>query len=65
MEDETKTLTVTFSNGSRTFTESAFPYNKTVHDRQYESCVNSIHKQMRDAGVYESRKSYKDDYRID
>lgn len=65
MKDEIKTLTVTFSNSNRTFKESAYPYNENVHDYQYKSCVRSIHRQMREAGVYESRSSYGADYDID
>lgn len=59
MEEETKTLTVTASNGVRVFSETAHPYNEAAHDDQYETCVDSIHNQMKKAGVHEARKSYR------
>lgn len=58
MGEKTKTLTVTASNGIQTFSETAHPYNENAHDEQYDSCVDSIHEQMKKAGVYETRESY-------
>lgn len=45
-----KTLLVTARYGSLEFSETACPYNENVHDEQVEDCIESIVRQIADAG---------------
>ena len=49
MEKE-KMLKVTAKYGSLEFSETARPYNENVHDAQVGDCVESIRRQIIDAG---------------
>ena len=55
MEEKEKTLLVTAKYGSLEFSETAWPYNENAHDEQVETCVESIHQQIADAGRSEMK----------
>ena len=57
MEKE-KTLLVTAKYGSLKFPETAWPYNENAHDEQVETCVESIRRQIADAGRAEMTEAF-------
>lgn len=50
-----KILTVTAICGKLKFDEFADPYNPAVQQEQYDSYIESIHQQMKEAGRYEMK----------
>ena len=48
-----KKLLVTAKYGSLDFSETAWPYNENAHDEQVETCLESITRQIDDAGKIE------------
>lgn len=57
MEKKEK-LVVTAKYGSQEFQETAWPYNKNVHEAQVEDCLNSIRRQIIDAGKAEMMDAF-------
>lgn len=53
-----KMLLVTAKYGSLVFTEAARPYNENAHDEQVESCLESIGRQIYDAGKTEMSDAF-------
>ena len=53
-----KTLLVTAKYGSLVFTEAAWPYNENAHDKQVETCIKSIRRQITDAGRAEMMDAF-------
>lgn len=53
-----KTLLVTAKYGSLEFHETAWPYNENVHDAQVEDCVESIRRQIIEAGRAEMMDAF-------
>ena len=53
-----KRLLVTAKYGSLEFQETAWQYNKTAHDDQVETCVESIRQQITDAGHTEMMDAF-------
>ena len=53
-----KTLFVTAKYGSLEFHETASPYNKNAHDEQVETCVESIRRQIIEAGKAEMMEAF-------
>ena len=53
-----KTLLVTAKYGSLEFHETVWPYNENVHDAQVEDCVESIRRQITDAGRAEMMDAF-------
>jgi hypothetical protein len=47
--EKVKKLLVTAKYGSLEFKETAWPYNKNVHDAQVKDCVKSLHRQIIEA----------------
>lgn len=45
-----KSLLVTAKYGSLEFSEKAWPYKESAHDKQVETCIESIVQQIVDAG---------------
>ena len=57
MEKEEK-LVVTAKYGPLEFSETARPYNENAHDEQVESCLESIARQIDDAGKAEMTEAF-------
>ena len=57
MKDKMKLL-VTAKYGSLEFSETASPYNKKAQDEQVETCVESIRRQIIDAGRAEMMDAF-------
>lgn len=55
---ENKTLLVTAKYGSLEFRETAWSYNENAHDEQVETCAESIHRQIADAGRAEMMDAF-------
>ena len=53
-----KTLLVTAKYGPLEFTENAWSYNENAHDEQVESCLESIARQIDDAGKAEMAEAF-------
>lgn len=53
-----KKLLITAKYGSLKFHETARPYNENVHDAQVKDCVNSIRRQIIDAGKAEMMDAF-------
>ena len=53
-----KTLLVTAKYGSLEFHETAWPYNENVHDAQVEDCLESIRRQIIEAGRAEMMDAF-------
>ena len=51
--EKRKSLLVTAKYGSLVFSETASPYDENAHDEQVESCLESIARQIDDAGKTE------------
>jgi hypothetical protein len=56
--EKRKSLLVTAKYGSLDFHESAHPYNENAHDEQVESCLESIARQIDDAGKAEMTEAF-------
>ena len=57
MEKE-KTLLVTAKYGTLKFSETARPYNENAHDEQVGTCMESIRRQITDAGRAEMMDAF-------
>lgn len=57
MKDKMKLL-VTAKYGSLKYSETASPYNKNAQDEQVETCVESILRQIIDAGRTEMMDAF-------
>ena len=53
-----KALLVTAKYGSLEYPETAWPYDKNVHDAQVEDCVKSIRRQITDDGKAEMMDAF-------
>lgn len=53
-----KTLLVTAKYDSLEFHETAWPYNENVHDAQVEDCLESIRRQIIEAGREEMMDAF-------
>lgn len=53
-----KTLIVTAKCGKLEFQECANPYNPATYQEQYDSCIEKIHQQMKNAGRYEMKDAF-------
>ena len=53
-----KKLLVKAKYGSLEFKETARPYNENAHDEQVETCVESIRRQIADAGRVEMMDAF-------
>jgi hypothetical protein len=53
-----KTLLVTAKYGSLEFCKTAWPYNENAQDEQVETCVESIRRQIIDAGRAEMMDAF-------
>jgi len=53
-----KKLLVTAKYGSLKFSETASPYNKNAQNEQVETCVESIRRQIADAGRVEMMDAF-------
>ena len=58
MKEKEKTLLVTAKYGPLEFQETAWPYNENAHDEQVETCVESIRRQIADAGRAEMTEAF-------
>lgn len=56
--EKKKTLFVTAKYGSLEFSETACPYNENVHDEQVEDCIESIVRQIDEAGKEEMTDAF-------
>lgn len=56
--EKKKTLFVTAKYGLLEFSETACPYNENVHDEQAEDCIESIVRQIADAGRAEMTDAF-------
>ncbi len=56
--DTKKKLLVTAKYGPLEFSETARPYNENAHDEQVESCLESIARQIDDAGKAEMTEAF-------
>ena len=53
-----KKLLVTAKYGPLKFQETAWPYNENAHDEQVETCLESIARQIDDAGKTEMTETF-------
>lgn len=53
-----KKLLVTARYGSLEFQETAHPYNENAHNEHVETCVESIRRQITDAGREEMMNAF-------
>ena len=56
--EKRKSLLVTAKYGSLKFYETARLYNENAHDEQVETCVESIRRQITDAGRAEMMDAF-------
>ena len=58
MEEKEKALLVTAKYGSLEYSEVAIPYQPSAHDEQVETSLESIARQIDDAGKAEMLKAF-------
>ena len=56
--EKVKKLLVTAKYGSLELHETAWPYNENVHDAQVEDCLESIRRQIIEAGRAEMMDAF-------
>ncbi len=57
--EKKKRLLLTAKNGSLEFSETAWPYNENAHDEQVETCLESIVRQIENAGKAEMLDAFR------
>jgi hypothetical protein len=56
--EKRKSLLVTAKYGSLEFPETAWPYDENAHDEQVDDCLESIRRQIIDAGKAEMMDAF-------
>ena len=53
-----KRLKITAKYGPLEFSETAWPYNENAYDEQVDDCLESIRRQIKDAGKTEMMDAF-------